>query len=722
MTEDKKNWGSFTLPGEAGYEDLTLKMAEKWGADVIRDSDGTVLSDDIINAGYSIYSTICIIRDHNVWAEKNMDKLQQTFLMTSPKTATTNRLIVALMEDFFTEQFKINDSKDSLKYWQVYDRTTEQEICRDQWIYDRDSECIIISSIQPWHRYTVSFMAYRIWEEISMYNHTTNHWDKEHLMQIDPFHKETQDYMLQWLDNWCQEHTETSVVRFTSMFYNFVWIWGSDDNNKHLFTDWGSYDFTVSHLALDEFAEKYGYPMTAEDFINQGKLNVSHMPCDDHKKDWMEFINDFVIGFGKSLIDIVHHYGKLAYVFYDDSWVGIEPYNGKFHEFGFDGLIKCIFSGYEARLCAGVDVGTHELRLHPYLFPIGLGGAPTFTEGGDPTADTRKYWINVRRALLRAPIDRIGLGGYLHLVESFPDYVDYMEQISKEFRQIKELHKAGLPYRIKTRVAVLHSWGRLRSWTLSGHFHETYMHDLIHINEALSGLPVDVMFISFEDIKKGVLKDVDVIINAGYAGSAWSGGDNWKDNEVVELLTKWVHEGGALIGVNEPSAVEGYDYFFRMAHVLGIDEDTGARVCHGKWHYTVTKDNRILPENSFVKSKENRYLTDGKAKVLAEENGLPTLTSYNFGKGMGIYLSSFEVTKENTRMLLNLILLAGKEDLYGYYLTDNPFTECTYYPESRTMVILNNSDEKQTTTVNTEFGEKTISLEPYDTKILLIGS
>ena len=32
--------GGFTLPGEAGYEDLTLKMAEKWGADVIRDSDG----------------------------------------------------------------------------------------------------------------------------------------------------------------------------------------------------------------------------------------------------------------------------------------------------------------------------------------------------------------------------------------------------------------------------------------------------------------------------------------------------------------------------------------------------------------------------------------------------------------------------------------------------------------------------------------------------------
>lgn len=111
------------------------------------------------------------------------------------------------------------------------------------------------------------------------------------------------------------------------------------------------------------------------------------------------------------------------------------------------------------------------------------------------------------------------------------------------------------------------------------------MNDLIHINESLSGLPVDVSFISFEDVKAGALKDVDVVINAGYAGSAWSGGDNWKDEEVVSKLTEWVYNGGTFIGVDEPSAVAGYDTYFRMAHVLGIDEDTGARICHGKWQY-----------------------------------------------------------------------------------------------------------------------------------------
>jgi beta-D-galactosyl-(1->4)-L-rhamnose phosphorylase len=662
MSEEKKR-GSFTLPGESGYEELTLKMAEQWGADVIRDSDGTVLSSSIIETGYHIYSTICIIRDHNAWAKENMDKLQQCFLMTSPKVATEDQITVLLMEDYFEEQFAVNETEDSMKYWQVYDRTTQEVVPRENWTYQNGS--VTVSGLTPWHKYTVSFMAYRIWEEISMYNHTTNNWDKEHLMQIDPMHAEAQEYLIQWMDTWCREHKQTSVVRFTSMFYNFVWIWGSNSRNRHLFTDWGSYDFTVSPLALDQFAEKYGYSLTAEDFINKGKFHVTHMPGDQHKLDWMAFINNFVIEFSKKLIDIVHSYGKLAYVFYDDSWIGVEPYNGKFEKFGFDGLIKCIFSGFEARLCSEVKVNTHELRLHPYLFPIGLGGLPTFMEGGNPAKDAQKYWINIRRALLRAPIDRIGLGGYLHLVESYPDFCGYIEKIAEEFRIIKDLHTEGVPYAIKTKVAVLHSWGKLRSWTLSGHFHETYMHDLIHINEALSGLPVEVSFISFEDIKNGALKDYNVVINAGYAGSAWSGGDHWKDNEVVELLTKWVYEGGAFLGVNEPSAVEGYDNYFRMAHILGIDKDTGARVSHGRWIYDVTEVKGLLPDNCHIKAGKNLYLTDGNAKVLMEEDGMPVLTVYPFGRGMGIYLPSFEISQENTRLLLNLILYAGGENLDG---------------------------------------------------------
>ena len=693
MNTDER--GCFTLPGESGYEELTLKLAEQWGADVIRDSDGTRLSQEILDAGYGIYSTICIIRDHNEWAARNRDKLQETFLMTGPKPAMGGGpLEIRLMNEFFDGQFEVDERPESRKYWQVYDRTSETLLPESAWRYG-DGVATVLSPEQ-YHVYTVSFMAFRIWEEISMYNHTTNHWTSEHLMQIDPRHEETRAYLRDWMVRWCESHPATTVVRFTSMFYNFVWIWGSSDRCRHLYSDWASYDFTVSPKALDEFAERYGYSLTAEDFVNRGQLHVTHMPGTKRKADWMEFVNDFVISFGRELIDIVHRYGKKAYVFYDDSWVGIEPYNGRFREFGFDGLIKCVFSGYEARLCSGVDVPVHELRLHPYLFPVGLGGAPTFMEGGDPALDARKYWVSVRRALLRAPIDRIGLGGYLHLTEGFPEFVDCIAEIADEFRTIRVLHESGRPETAAIRVAVVHYWGKLRSWSLSGHFHETYMHDLIHVNEALSGLPFEVGFLSFEDVKRGALKDYDVAVNAGRAGTAWSGGDAWGDPELVTEFLRWTAEGGVFLGVNEPSAVPGFDRFFRLAPVLGLDEDTGSRVCHGRWRFEAESMPGLVPDGASVHARDGVYLTDGTAHVLMAEHGLPVLTAHPFGKGVGLYLSEFKISPENTLLLRNLILYYAARPPRAFYLSDDPFVECAYWPESRTLAIVNNSGVART--------------------------
>lgn len=713
-----KSTGSFTLPGEAGYEQLTLDMAKRWGADVIRDSDGTKLSDELLQAGYISYSTICIIREHNEWAREHANQLQQSFLITNPIVATESSVTIALMDDFFEEQFTINDTEESKQYWQVYDRTTNEVV--SNWTYDQESKSVVIPEVSPWHSYTVSFLAFRIWEEISMYNHTTNNWDKEHLLQIDPMHEETREYLRHWMINWCETHPETNVVRFTSMFYNFVWIWGSSEQNRHLFSDWASYDFTVSPLALRKFEEKYGYALTAEDFVNQGKFQVTHMPATKQKRDWMDFINDFVVDFGKELIQIVHDYNKLAYVFYDDSWVGVEPYHNKFEEFGFDGIIKCVFSGYEARMCAGVSVPTHEIRLHPYLFPVGLGGAPTFMEGGNPTLEAKKYWKSLRRALLREPVDRIGLGGYLHLVEGFPDFVDYIEQVADEFRTIKEYHAAGGPKSLGIKVAVLHYWGKLRSWTLSGHFHETFMHDLIHINESLSGLPVEVSFIDFNDIKEGCLDEIDVIINAGRMGNAWSGGDAWSDPEVVERITAWVGKGGAFIGVNEPSATKGYNTTFRMAYVLGVDYDLGERVCHGKWKYEIEPVEGLLPVGSKIRGKEHIYLTDGTAKVLMEENGLPKVTVHSFGEGYGVYMSSFQESLANTRLLLNLLLYVTKRSLTIDGITNDYRAECAYYENSNTLVMYNNSEEYCETAVVVEGVTYEAKLQPYDSEAIKV--
>ena len=710
--------GGFTLPGEAGCEALTLDLARRWGADVIRDSDGTELSDEILQAGYDIYSTICIIREHNDWARQHPDCLQQTFLSTQPALAEEESLSVPLMAGFFDQQFKVNDRPAALALWQVWDRTEETLLPADAWQWQPDTGCVVIRHPVPYHQYTVSFLAWRIWEEISMYNHVTNGWTKEHLVPIDPRTPVAREYLTHWLQTWCENHPHTNVVRFTSMFYNFVWMWGSDERNRNLFTDWGSYDFTVSEQALADFAAEYGYALTAEDFINKGNFQVTHMPPSDRKRDYMAFTQRFVAGYGKELVDLVHSYGKKAYVFYDDSWVGVEPYGPCFEQFGFDGIIKCVFSGYEARMCAGVKAPVHELRLHPYLFPVGLGGAPTFMPGGDPTRDAKLYWNHVRRALLRAPIDRIGLGGYLHLLEDFPDFVQYIADLADEFRTVRDLHRAGKVYTMPLTVAVLHSWGNLRPWTLSGHFHETYMHDLIHINEALSGLPVQTEFLSFEDVKAGKLEGVDVVINAGRAGTAWSGGDAWHDAKLVTALNAWVAQGGVLIGVNEPSAAPGHGDYFRMARALGVDEDTGARVCHGRWPVAADPVPGLIPEGAELPVREHLYLTDGDTRVLAEQDGCPAIATHTFGKGRGVYLAGFSYSPENARMLLNLMLWAKGLPLNAAYLTTDPGTECAWFPDARQLVVINNTDTPRTTAVHTPEGDVTVELEPFATCIL----
>ena len=708
--------GNFTLPGESGHEALTLQLAKRWGADVIRDSDGARLSEEILSADYGIYSTICVVREHNEWIRANLNARQQTFLSSAPKVAEGRTLVIRPLEGFFEEQFEINDTDGAMRYWQVYDRTTDTLIPGGDWSYDPKTRSVRVKSI-PWRQYTVSFPAWRIWEEISMYNHVTNSWNKEHLMQLNPYEPKARAYLKDWLTKWCRDNPRTNVVRFTSMFYNFVWIWGADPRRRDLFTDWAGYDFTISTTALDDFEKEYGYALCAEDFVRQGKYNATHSVPNQKKRDWMEFIGKFVRGAGRELVDIVHAAGKKAYVFYDDNWVGIEPYSGHFEEFAFDGVIKCVFSGYEVRLCADVPVPTHEIRFHPYLFPVGLGGAPTFSEGGAPGLDALNYWVGARRALLRKKIDRCGLGGYLSLTEGFPCFIEAMDRILDEFRLISELHDAGPPAKLKPRVAVLHAWGKLRTWTLSGHFHETDAHTLIHILESLSGLPFDVEFLSFEDIKQ-IPGDVDLIINAGQAGDAWSGGVCWDDEKIIESLTEWVHSGGVFLGADEPSALAGRNKFLRMSHVLGMDIDRGEYACHGKWSFKTRPAPGLIPDGAVIPGRKDVVLTDARTVVLSEHDASPTLTALRFGSGMGLYCAGFAHNPASPRFLQNLILYATGCDISPEGTSDNAMVECTYYPNAAKIIFANNSEVPQTTSCTLNGKIYKATLASYEMQVM----
>jgi beta-D-galactosyl-(1->4)-L-rhamnose phosphorylase len=726
MTYDKISKGDFTLPGEAGYEDLTLELAEKWGADAIRDSDGTVLSDKIISADYDIYSTICLVRADNEWAKANRNKLQQNYLMSIPVVAVDDSVEIELLKGFFREQFTINTNDDPRIWWQVFDRTTGKEVLKEQWTYDPDQGTVSINRAKKWHKYTVNFLAYRIWEAISMYNHITNNWgDREHLMPVDPIYPETQEFILRYLKKWLDEHSKTRIVRFTSLFYNFAWFWGDPDIQRFTYADWGSYEMTVSPRAMKLFADARGYEMCSEDFVNNGSYCSSHNVPSAKLLDWMDFMNEFVVSFGRQCIDLIHSAGKVAYIFYDDHWVGTEPYGERFNKFNFDGLIKCVFNAFEARLCSGVKgVRIKELRLHPYLFPTGLKGEPTFMPGGNPALDAKRFWANIRRGLLREPVDRIGLGGYLHLVKNFPDFIETVEHITQEFRTLKQFHAEGNPYIAPLKVGVLTAWGKLRSWVYVGHF--IHGMELYEITESLAGLPVKVTFIGFSDLlEHGIPDDIDVILNAGKAGTAWSGGEHWKNEKIIETITNWIYNGGGFIGIGEPSAIKYSSQYFQLSHLLGVDRETGSTLNREKIKFSVLDDRHFILED--MKSNidlgnytDKIFVTGISTTVLSQTDGSVKIAVNRFGKGQSFYFSGFKYTPENTRMLYrSLFYAAGKQNDYGTWTCSNPYTDCAYYPKIKKLVVINNSDQTEETKVfSMDKKEYSLNLEPYGIKII----
>jgi len=331
------------------------------------------------------------------------------------------------------------------------------------------------------------------------------------------------------------------------------------------------------------------------------------------------------------------------------------------------------------------------------------------------------YWINTRRALLREKIERCGLGGYLSLTNNFPGFLDTMDKILEEFRTISVLHDKGAPYSLKPRIAILHAWGKLRTWTLSGHFHETPDYVLIHVLESLSGLPFDVDFISFDDIKKGVPENIDVIINAGAEGDAWSGGELWNDITVIDNLTKWVHDGGSFLGIGEPSACAGGDRLLRMSHVLGVDIDNGEYTRHGRWTFDVSEHPGLIPDGVELCGNKNVMLTDGTAKVHAVWRDIPAITSHEFGKGTGIFCASFRHTPLSPRLLQNLILLASSETMLPECITDDALVEAAYYPNTGKLALINNSNLSRVTSCMVGGKEFTAELKPFELMVLDVG-
>ncbi|MGX7105427.1 1,3-beta-galactosyl-N-acetylhexosamine phosphorylase [Globicatella sanguinis] len=720
-----KSKGRVTLPSENNFLEETKELMARWGADAIRDSDGTKLSDDIKSLDAKIYTTYFVARNHNDFIKDHMEECQQLYLMSQFNLATETSLTISLMDGYYREQLTPNFDNDPKEWWEVIDRTTNQVVPIEDWCVNQQDETVDINNTIPFHEYTVSFLAYKIWDPTHMYNHMTNNWGDEVTHDI-PFNVtglHSNQYMSDYLEKWCQENPQTDVVRFTTFFYHFTLIF--NDLAKEKFVDWFGYGASISTEALELFAKEKGYRLRPEHIVDQGYYNTTHRNPSKEYLDYIDFTSRYVAQQAKKLVDIVHSHGKEAMMFLGDNWIGTEPYGKYFKEIGLDAVVGSVGGGASLRLISDIPhVNYTEGRFLPYFFP------DVFKEGNDPTIEANQNWLTARRAIMRKPVDRIGYGGYLSLAYQFPKFVDYIEQITDEFREIYDIVKDTKPYSA-LKVGILNAWGKLRTWQSHMVAHElpykqTYSY--MGIMEVLSGAAVDVEFISFDDVMEhGVPEDIDVLINAGDAGTSFSGGSFWANEKLVTAIRRFVYQGGGLIGVGEPTAYQHGGRYFQLGDILGVEREIGYSLSVDKYFtqqvdtHFITEDIKDVNKVNFGESVKNVYALYHDTEVIEfssgqsdnEANGvvLPAnaegkefgevhLAAHNYGQGRGVYIAGLPYSVENARILMRAVYFAAnKEAEFNKWNSTNLNVEVHAYPEKKKYAVINNTNYPQTTIV-----------------------
>lgn len=701
MSENQRKKGFVTIPTDVDVVPETLALLERWGADAIRDCDGTDYPEELKSVDAKVYSTYYTTRKDNAWAKANPDEVQQCYIMTGFYTAQSDELSIPLMKGVSPELMEVNTRDDIKRWWEVVDRTTGAVVDPAQWDYDKATGCVTVHKANAFHEYTVSFLAYLIWDPVHMFNAVVNDWkDFEHQITFDVRQPKTHKYTMERLRKFIADHPYVNVIRYTTFFHQFTLIF--DELKREKYVDWYGYSASVSPYILDQFEKEVGYKFRPEYIIDQGYYNNQYRVPSKEFKDFMAFQRREVAALAKEMVDITHELGKEAMMFLGDHWIGVEPYMDEFKSIGLDAIVGSVGNGQTLRIISDIEgVKYTEGRLLPYFFP------DVFREGGDPAKEAKINWVTARRAILRKPIDRIGYGGYLKLACQFPDFIDYVEQVCNEFRELRENIKGTTPYCVKT-VAVLNSWGKQRSWGCHMVHHAIYHkknYGYAGIIESLAGAPFDVRFISFDDIKADpkVLDDIDVIINVGDGDTAHTGGEAWVDSEIVSAIRGFIWNGGGFIGVGEPSGHQHQGHYFQLAAALGVEKETGFTLGYDKYNWEEHPEHFILAdctkEVDFGEGMDSIYALEG-ATILVQRDKEVQMAVNEYGKGRCVYISGLPYSFENSRVLYRAILWSAHDgDNLHKWFSSNFNVEVHAYVKNGKYCVVNNTYEPQTTTV-----------------------
>ena len=274
--------GRVTIPTDVDVVPETLELVKRWGADAIRDCDGTEYPEELKNVDAKVYSTYYTTRKDNEWAKAHPEEIQQMYIMTPFYNAVGEDLRIHLMNHLYPDMLAVNARDDITRWWEVIDRTTGEVVppqgtCRggregeiipgEEWRYEEDAGDVVITGAREFHDYTVSFLAYIMWDPVHMYNAVTNDWkDVEKQITFDVRQPKTKEFSMRRLRKYIEANPHIDVIRYTTFFHQFTLIF--DEFAREKYVDWYGYSASVSPYILEQFEKEAGYPFRPEYIID----------------------------------------------------------------------------------------------------------------------------------------------------------------------------------------------------------------------------------------------------------------------------------------------------------------------------------------------------------------------------------------------------------------------------------------------------------------------
>jgi hypothetical protein len=502
-----------------------------------------------------------------------------------------------------------------------------------------------------------------------------------------------------------------AVLRPTSLQYFFLHVREPAVDKQpgdYIAWSWYAYWAGMNPARLDLYRERYGETFDPLWIMERGYGEEGYLPLPAYRR-WIDLVREEVVEYAQGMNEIIRDAGRRSRWFWGDTWHGIEPWLGDVDRAGFDEVVCSLDAGPGTVRRMGFPSKARRIVRMPWVMNPERDHPEIFRERW------AEHWRWIRRELFYRCPDGITAGGDLRGAFDAGGG-DSIVQTMREFRTI---HERVFGKRLYTNdgltIYVADAWGAMRSWAVPTHYlsrTETF--------KAILDWPVDIRFISFDEIASGgVPDDASLLLIAGEPGTAWAGGELWENEALVDAVRSYVENGGGLLAMGGASLTGGA---FALGDLLGIRYEAPAtgRAAEQLWNltrwvdagypssefdalsgaYRMTRPELLkerLPaplRGPFGMAAPAHLVCDTlvtahspESVIARDEEGRPAAVLTAPGRGRAGYVAGYSA---DPRFLKPLAFhLAGASDALARLDSDHPSVSVYAYPEEHLVIVFN---------------------------------